>query len=59
MISALTEAKKAAGPQIINATLIIPIILTAAFIGLFIYIRSRKKVSTQQPAPINVESYQL
>ena len=59
MISALTEAKKAAGPQIINATLIIPIILIFAFIGLFIYIRSRKKILTQQPATINVESYQL
>ena len=40
------EAKKAAGPQIINATLIIPIVLIAAFIGLFIYMRSRKNVIT-------------
>lgn len=42
MASALVEAKKAAGPEIINATLIIPIILSVAFAGLFIYMRSRK-----------------
>ena len=60
MINALAEAKKAAGPQIINATLIIPIILIAAFIGLFIFTRSRKKiVSQQQPATVTAESYQL
>ena len=44
MVSALNEAKKLAGPEIINATLIIPIVLIAAFIGLFIYMRSRKNV---------------
>ena len=43
MVNALNEAKRAAGPEIINATLVIPIILTAAFIGLFMYMRSRKK----------------
>ncbi len=42
MANALMEAKKAAGPEIINATLVIPIILTVAFAGLFIYMRSRK-----------------
>jgi len=42
MVSALNEAKKAAGPEIINATLIIPIILIAAFTVLFLYMRSRK-----------------
>ena len=41
--NALNEAKKAAGPEIINATLIIPIILTAAFIGLYFYMKGRKK----------------
>jgi MFS family permease len=43
MASALNEAKKAAGPEIINATLIIPIVLIIAFAALFIYMRSRKK----------------
>jgi fucose permease len=47
MANALNEAKKAAGPEIINATLIIPIILTVAFAGLFVYMRSRKKPSLQ------------
>ena len=44
MTAALVEAKKAAGPEIINATLIIPIILIVAFTGLFFYMRSRKTV---------------
>lgn len=43
MSNAFNEAKKAAGPEIINATLLIPIFLIAAFIGLNIYMRSRKK----------------
>ena len=47
MATALTEAKKAAGPEIINATLIIPIILSVAFAGLFIYMRSRKQSQVQ------------
>ncbi len=42
MAAALIEAKKAAGPEIINVTLIIPIVLSVAFAGLFIYMRSRK-----------------
>ncbi len=47
MASALNEAKKAAGPEIINATLVIPIILIVAFAALFIYMRSRKKAVLQ------------
>ena len=47
MANALMEAKKAAGPEIINATLIIPIILSVAFAGLFIYMRSRKLVHSK------------
>ena len=43
MASALNEAKKAAGPEIINVTLVIPIILTVAFLGLFFYMRNKKK----------------
>ena len=56
MANALNEAKRAAGPQIINATLIIPIVLVFAFIVLFFYMRSRKKliphttVETASPA---------
>lgn len=47
MANALIEAKKAAGPEIINATLIIPIVLTVAFAGLFVYMRSRKHEQAQ------------
>jgi MFS family permease len=44
MKDALTEANKAAGPEIINTTLVIPIVLIVAFIGLYIYMRNKKKV---------------
>ena len=43
--NALNDAKKAAGPEIINATLIIPIVLIVAFTGLFFYMRGRKKAT--------------
>ncbi|MEJ8817155.1 MFS transporter [Lacibacter sp. H407] len=43
MGKALAQAKVTAGPEIINATLIIPIILTVAFIGLYIYMRGKSK----------------
>jgi MFS family permease len=43
MANALSAAKVTAGPEIINATLTIPIILIVAFAGLFIYMRNRKK----------------
>ena len=42
MSDVLNTAKKAAGPEIINATLLIPIFLIIAFIGLIIYMRKRK-----------------
>jgi MFS family permease len=45
MGKALSQAKVTAGPEIINATLIIPIILTVAFIGLYIYMRGKSKQS--------------
>lgn len=45
MVSALNEAKKAAGPEIINATLVIPVALSVAFLILFFYMRGRKKPS--------------
>ncbi|MBS1598632.1 MAG: MFS transporter [Bacteroidetes bacterium] len=41
--NALAEAKKAAGPEVINFTLVIPIILIFAFLGLNIYMRGKKK----------------
>ncbi len=43
MANAYASARSAAGPEILNATLIIPIILTVAFAGLFIYMRGRAK----------------
>lgn len=39
----LNEAKKLAGPEIINATFTIPVILIVAFAALFFYKRSQKK----------------
>ena len=47
MAGALNEAKAAAGPEIINVTLIIPIVLIVAFTGLFLYMRSKKKLAVQ------------
>ncbi|MBI1341758.1 MAG: MFS transporter [Terrimonas sp.] len=47
MKDALNAANKAAGPEIINTTLIIPIILIVAFTGLLIYMRGKKKVVLQ------------
>lgn len=43
MANALATAKVTAGPDIINATLTIPIILIVAFAGLYIYMRNKKK----------------
>ena len=42
-----SQATAVAGPEILNATLIIPVILTVAFIGLFFYMRNRKKAQVQ------------
>ena len=47
MASVLNEAKRAAGPEVINVTLIIPIILSIAFAGLLIYMRSKRNVQAQ------------
>lgn len=43
MGKALAQAKVTAGPEIINATLVIPIILIVAFTGLFLYMRGKSK----------------
>ncbi|HEX7367162.1 MAG TPA: MFS transporter [Pelobium sp.] len=45
MANALQNAKNLAGPEVLRATLIIPIILTFAFLGLVIYMRNNRKVS--------------
>jgi len=50
MATALGEAKKAAGPEIINVTLIIPIILAVVFTGLFFYMKSRKSTASLSTA---------
>lgn len=48
--AAVASAKKAAGPEVLNATLIIPIILIVAFAILFIYMRSKKKPNSSTAA---------
>jgi MFS family permease len=48
MANALSEAKKAAGPEILNATLIIPIILIAAFTILIVVMKNKKARQTTQ-----------
>ncbi len=47
MANALAEAKKTAGPDIINTTLVIPMVLIVAFAILFVYMRRKKKPSLQ------------
>ena len=49
MANALADAKKAAGPQILDTTLIIPIILVVAFAGLVFYMRGKKKAEQLTP----------
>ena len=43
MKDALGAANKAAGPEVINTTLIIPIVLIVAFAGLYLYMRNKPK----------------
>ena len=50
MVTALSDAKKAAGPEIINVTLIIPIILAVIFTGLLFYMKSRKSTASLSTA---------
>jgi len=52
MANVLAEAKKTAGPDIINTTLVIPIILIVAFAILFVYMRGKKKPSLQTVSTI-------
>ncbi|MEN9684270.1 MAG: hypothetical protein RLZZ28_56 [Bacteroidota bacterium] len=44
-VEAVNEAKKAAGPEVLNATLIIPVILTVAFAILLLYMRGKKNTT--------------
>ncbi|RPE12918.1 MFS transporter [Chitinophaga lutea] len=45
--AAFAQAQAVAGPEIINVTLVIPIILIVAFGGLFFYMRGRNKQQLQ------------
>nr|MBA4166772.1 MFS transporter [Chitinophagaceae bacterium] len=45
----LAQAQAAAGPEILNTTLVLPIILIAAFSGLVIYMRGRKRLEVLTP----------
>ncbi len=49
MSSILFRAKSAAGPEVLQATLIIPLILIVAFTGLVIYTRIRNKSNPSVP----------
>jgi hypothetical protein len=46
---ALANAKNLAGPEVLQATLIIPIVLIVAFGGLVLYMRSRNKQTEAAP----------
>jgi len=50
--AALSQAQAAAGPEILNSTLIIPLILIVAFSALVIYMRGRRRL--QVLTPVNV-----
>jgi hypothetical protein len=50
LASAYGTAQAAAGPEILNATLIIPLFLIVAFTGLVIYMRRRNTVTLR---PVN------
>jgi MFS family permease len=41
----LNEAKKLAGPEVLNVTLLIPVVLIVAFTVLFLYMRKKRTVS--------------
>ncbi|HXI01408.1 MAG TPA: MFS transporter [Sphingobacteriaceae bacterium] len=45
MATQMAQATSAAGPEVIQTTLIIPVILSIAFAGLVMYMKSRKKPS--------------
>jgi MFS family permease len=43
MAKSFDDARSAAGPEVLNTTLVIPIVLILAFAGLLMYMRNRKK----------------
>jgi len=44
--AAMNEAKKLAGPEVLNATLVIPIVLVIAFTVLLFYMRGKKSIKS-------------
>jgi len=54
MAAAYDAARSAAGPEVLNTTLIIPVILIFAFTGLYFYMRNRQRkdalLTTTEPA---------
>jgi len=48
--AAMNEAKKLAGPEVLNATLIIPVVLVVAFAILLFYMRGKKNTNSSSAA---------
>ncbi len=48
MATAFDDARSAAGPEVLNSTLVIPVVLIVAFAGLVLYMRKRKKTDNLQ-----------
>ncbi|HEY0244125.1 MAG TPA: MFS transporter [Mucilaginibacter sp.] len=52
MAKTFDQARSAAGPEVLNTTLIIPAVLVVAFLGLVIYMRSKHKVAAADTAVV-------
>ena len=52
MAKAFDVARSAAGPEVLNTTLIIPVVLIFAFAGLVIYMRSKNKTAPLKTAAV-------
>ncbi|ASU35205.1 MFS transporter [Mucilaginibacter xinganensis] len=52
MAKAFDAARSAAGPEVLNTTLIIPVVLIFAFAGLVIYMRSKNKTEPLKTAVV-------
>ena len=48
---AFNNARSAAGPEVLNTTMVIPVVLTVAFAGLVYYMRKRKKADRLEVLP--------
>jgi MFS family permease len=55
--SAYNDARTAAGPEVLSATLIIPVVLIFAFTGLFIYMKGKHKASALKTAQPLANAY--